>query len=105
VGDHLKVDLGSLRETGAALHQIKQALQRAEDDVRSDQGVLGSGELADAMHDFASNWKIHREKLISSVEAHEKMAIECADAYEQVDRQLADALREAGSATPTGGHP
>ncbi len=104
MGNHLKVDLGSLRETGAALREIKEALQRAADAARSDKGVVGSGELAHLLDDFVSNWEIHRSKLISSVEAHEKMAVECADAYEQVDRQLADALREAGGATPAGGH-
>lgn len=105
VGDHLKIDLGLLRATGAGLGQIKDALQHAEA-TRPGIEVLGSGELAGAMAEFVDNWRIHRSKLVSSIEAHQKMAIESAEAYENTDTELAKELTTHGSrsgAPPGGG--
>ena len=85
MGDHLTIDLGLIRSTGV--------------------GMLGSGELAGAMDDFVDNWKIHRDKLVASVEAHPKMATDSAEAYESTDTGLAKELSEQNSAggAPPGG--
>jgi len=102
VGDHLKVDLGLIRATGAGLGRIMDALQQAEG-TQPGVGVLGSGELADAMDEFVDNWKIHRNKLVASVEAHQKMALDSAEAYENTDEGLARELtapRSSGAASP-----
>ncbi|MDQ3990666.1 MAG: hypothetical protein M3228_15280 [Actinomycetota bacterium] len=102
VGDHLKIDLGLIRATGAGLGRIKDALHQAEA-TQPGVGVLGSGELAGAMDEFVDNWKIHRKKLVASVEAHQKMAVDSAEAYEDTDEGLAKELTEprpAGGASP-----
>ncbi len=99
MGDHLKIDLWLLRATGAGLGQIKDALQHAEVSKPGVE-VLGSGELAGAMDEFVDNWKIHRGRLVSSIEAHQKMAIESAEAYESTDAGLAKELTKQG---PSGG--
>lgn len=96
MGDHLTIDLALLRATGAGLGQIKDALQSAES-TKPGAEVLGSGELASAMDDFVDNWKIHRKKLVSAVEAHQKMAIDSAEAYEDTDQGLAKELTKHGS--------
>lgn len=96
VGDHLKIDLGLIRATGAGLGHIKDALRHAEA-TRPGADVLGSGELAAVMGEFVDNWKIHRDKLISAVDAHQKMAIDSAEAYENTDSELAKALTRHGS--------
>jgi hypothetical protein len=78
------------------------ALQQAEG-TQPGVGVLGSGELADAMDEFVDNWKIHRNKLVASVEAHQKMALDSAEAYENTDEGLARELtapRSSGAASP-----
>ena len=104
MGDHLEIDLALLRATGAGLGQIKDALQHAEA-TRPGVEVLGSGELASAMDEFVDNWKIHRNRLVSSIEAHQKMAIESAEAYESTDTELAKELTKHGSPSgaPLGG--
>lgn len=102
MGDHLKIDLGLLRATGAGLGQIKDVLQQAEA-AKPGVEVLGSGELAGAMDEFVDNWKIHRDKLVSSIEAHQKMAVESAEAYENTDTELAKELTTHGS--PSGAPP
>ena len=102
MGDHLKVDLGLIRATGAGLVRIIDALQRAEA-TQPGVGVLGSGELAGAVEEFVDNWKIHRNKLVASVEAHQKMALDSAEAYENTDEGLARELtapRSSGAASP-----
>ena len=93
-----------LRATGAGLGRIKDALQHAEAD-KPGVGILGSRYLAEAMDDFVDNWKIHRNKLVSAVEAHQKMAIESAEAYENTDKGLAKELTKHGSSggAPPGG--
>ncbi len=48
------------------------------------------------MDDFVDNWKIHRGKLVASVEAHQKMALDSADAYEDTDEGLAKELTHPG---------
>jgi hypothetical protein len=47
VGDHLRIDLGLIRATGAELGQIRDALQHAEA-ANPGAGVLGVGGLAEA---------------------------------------------------------
>ncbi len=85
MGDHLTIDLGLIRSTGV--------------------GMLGSGELVGAMDDFVDNWKIHRDKLVASVEAHQKMTTDSAEAYESTDTGLAKELTKQSSAggAPPGG--
>lgn len=98
VGDHLKVDLALLRATGVGLGQIKVALQHAEA-TKPGVGVLGSGELSDAIDEFVDNWRIRRDKLVAAVEAHQKMATDSAEAYESTDTGLANELTKHGSAS------
>ena len=93
MGDHLKVDVALIRATAEGLGQIKNALEHA-DGRKPGREVLGSGELSQAMDEFVDNWKIHRGKLVSAVEAHQKMATESADAYEHTDTELAKELTE-----------
>lgn len=98
-----------IRATADGLGQIKQALQDAHASNPGEE-VLGHGGLAHAMHNFVNNWKIHRGKLSSAVEAHQQMASQSADAYEQTDNELAKDLTKHSSSgtgstptTPAGG--
>jgi len=102
LGDHLTIDLALIRSTGVGLGRIRDALQHAEA-TQSGVGVLGSGELAGAVDDFVDNWKIHRDKLVASVEAHQKMTTDSAEAYENTDEGLAKELtkpRSSGGVSP-----
>jgi len=58
--------------------------------------------LAGAVDDFVDNWKIHRDKLVASVEAHQKMTTDSAEAYESTDTGLA---KELTKQSPAGGAP
>ncbi len=96
MGDHLKVDLALIRATGEGLGRIKNALQHA-DASKPGHEILGSDKLSDAMDHFVDNWKIHRRKLVESVESHQQMALASADAYEHTDTELTRELTEHSS--------
>jgi hypothetical protein len=49
------------------------------------------------MDAFEDNWKIHRGKLVSAVEAHQQMAAQSADAYQHTDSELAHELTKHSS--------
>jgi hypothetical protein len=102
VGSHLKVDLDLLEDTADALEQLRAEFADASQIADDYRGVLGSGEVADAVDDFVGNWRRHREKLINSIESLETMAEDSARTYREVDSELADSVQPPGGA-PAGG--
>jgi N-acetylglucosamine-6-phosphate deacetylase len=92
VATHVKVDPDLLDQVAGQLGEIASALRSADARAREDRGVLGHGGLASAMAEFVGNWRVHRERLLSSVEAHQKMASHSADAYRRLDDQLGSLL-------------
>jgi hypothetical protein len=102
VADHLKVDLDELTSTGGKLRALSEDFELAgglSDDVSP---ALGHGGLADAVHDFATNWKYHRQKLGAVLEAVAQMATESATTYRETDDQLAEKLRNSQRETTSG---
>jgi hypothetical protein len=92
VGDHLRVDLGLLQETASALGQLKSEFEHSGD-IADDQGAsVGAGDLRDALHDFATNWKAHRNGIVGGINAVSQMAQSGHDGYIEVDEKLAKAL-------------
>jgi hypothetical protein len=96
LGDHLKVDVALIRTTAQRLGAIKDALQHP-DASKPGREVLGSDDLSRAMDEFVGNWEVHRDKLVSALEAHQQMAAASADAYEHTDSELATALTQHSS--------
>jgi hypothetical protein len=96
LSDHLKVDVALIRATADGLGRIRDVLAGAEASKPGAE-VLGLGGISHAMDEFVDNWKIHRGKLVSAVEAHQKMAAESADAYEHTDTELAKELTKHSS--------
>jgi hypothetical protein len=92
VGDHLKVDLALLQETASALDHLKSEFEHSGDIVDDHGGAVGSDELRDALHDFATNWKAHRNGITGGIDAVSKMAHSGHDGYIEVDEKLARSL-------------
>jgi hypothetical protein len=97
VGDHLKVDLALLDETAEALDHLRAEFANASQIADSYRGVLGSGEIADAVDSFVDNWRRHREKLINKIESLRTMAADSAKTYREVDNELASSLEPQGT--------
>ncbi|MFL6111297.1 MAG: hypothetical protein ACJ786_08085 [Catenulispora sp.] len=57
---------------------------------------MGSGRMADTLHEFATNWDVHKKKLQSELEALQSAADKGAKAWNGVDADLAKALMDAG---------
>jgi hypothetical protein len=92
MADHLRVDLPTLQRTADALGAVSGALRTTDDPAGRDRDVLGHPALVGAMEDFTGNWRIHREQLISSVDAHEKMVRAAVQGHQELDRGLAQSI-------------
>ena len=60
----------------------------SQDVADGDAWAIGSGELAHALHDFGSNWKIHRDKLLDAMDSLAKAATDSAAYFRDTDTQL-----------------
>jgi phage-related minor tail protein len=96
MASHLKVDLGALGQVAGELGVLRQQFDSAVDIAGSYGSAVGSRDVVDALDHFATNWKRHREKLASSMDAIASMAQQGHDTYQQVDDQLADSLQTDG---------
>lgn len=94
MGDRLKADIGRIRETANAVAGINEAFNDTESLVSSYGDEVGNDTLADKLHEFATNWKIHRERLSEDLKKFSDWANQAADGYEQADRDLAEVLTE-----------
>ncbi|MEC3995979.1 hypothetical protein VSR01_21630 [Actinacidiphila sp. DG2A-62] len=88
----LRVSYETLEESSRHL----KAIQRELDDTKHHQAdikdSLGSGDMAHAMHDFASNWDYHRHKLLDKIQAMGEMTEKTLEAFKDVDKKLKDGL-------------
>jgi hypothetical protein len=92
---HIHVSTKDLSDMGSQLARLKEEFENASDIVDGFRGYMGSGELADKMDSFATNWKIHREDLCKAIEGLGKTAEGAAQLYDGVDAHLAAALEKS----------
>lgn len=81
----------------ALLQSIQSTMNRLKGEFEGIDAVQhsadwGDGGIAGAMGSFASNWHIHREKMLGSMEAMAKNAGECMEQTRNLDGQLAHGL-------------
>ena len=92
----LKVSYDKLEESAKNLEAVKGELDDTSAHQKDIKGILGSGDIAHAMDDFANNWSYHRDTLKSKVE---ELGTMCEEAYKQftgTDSGLASDLRSSG---------
>jgi hypothetical protein len=92
----LVVDLGLLEQTAGSLSMLIEEFSNASKIVGSAQGSVAEPILVTALEDFANDWSVHRQDLLSSMETVYKMATESRKAYIATDDRLAQDLRESG---------
>jgi hypothetical protein len=97
----LVVDLGLLESTAGALSMLMEEFNNASQIVDDYQGDIGDPKLISALQDFASNWKVHRQTLLSSMNSVYKMATQSHQAYLSTDDRLARDIKSDTTA-PTG---
>jgi hypothetical protein len=94
MGDRLKADIGRIRDAADAVAGINDAFSSTESLVSSYGDEVGNETLADKLHEFATNWKVHRERLSEDLQKFSDWARQAADGYEQTDDDLAAVLTE-----------
>jgi hypothetical protein len=94
-GDHLRVDLGQLEECASALARLRSEFDHARDIADDAGAAVGNGHLRGALHDFATNWKYHRQQLGESITAITEMTENARRSYTDVDQKLATSLENA----------
>jgi len=91
----LVVDLGLLEQTAGSLSMLIEEFGNASKIVSFAQGSVAEPILVTALEDFANDWSVHRQDLLSSMETVYKMATESRKAYIATDDRLARDLRES----------
>jgi len=92
----LVVNLSLLDSTAGALSMLIEEFQNASQIVKGSQSQIGDQTLINALDDFAGDWEVHRQDLLSSMEAVYQMATKSHKAYIDTDDKLARELRKQG---------
>lgn len=100
VSGQLRVDLGALDRTAHSLAALRAEFANAGHIVTDAERAIGAKPMIDALEDFSTNWKLHREKLLSAMDAVQAMAAQSAATYRQVDDELTRALTDASAGPP-----
>jgi len=91
-GCDFKVDTEVLRNTGAQLMDIVDALKGAKDDAATLAGHVGHGGLAARVRDFADNWQSRRQEMLETIGSLGEVSEGVGIAFEEWDSELARAI-------------
>jgi hypothetical protein len=103
LGGYIKVDIPLMRQTGQHLGEISATLKRAKADSGGVVAAMAQPDLARAMKDFESNWRIHRDQLIEQIDGHQQVVVGAANSYHELDSGQAHALDGPASCGPPAG--
>ncbi|HLH59690.1 MAG TPA: hypothetical protein VKV33_11125 [Streptosporangiaceae bacterium] len=93
MGGRLKADLTRIAQVSRQVGQIAREFRQATTLVAGYEPALGSPELAGTLHAFATDWSIHRERLLADLGKESSLAATAVRSYHGTDEQLAAALR------------
>ena len=96
MAERLRVDITALENAAGRLGRLRTEFAEAGQIADVGISVAGTKGLADALDEFADNWKVHRGKLIENLDTVVSMATDSAATYREVDECLAAELVEAG---------
>jgi Family of unknown function (DUF6507) len=91
----LKVDLSLLESTAGSLGMLTEEFKNAKTIVEGYDSAVGSHTVTDALHNFAGNWKVHRDDLLKKMDAVYQMATKSHEAYVNADDKLAQDITKA----------
>ena len=97
MADHIKIDTSMLADMATNLKSLHDDFAGSSDLADHYSGSMGSKEVADAMHNFATDWKKKREELTGNLDTLAKAADSASRTWDGVDRDLAKALTDDGS--------
>jgi hypothetical protein len=95
VGEHLKVDLAMLASTAGELRDLVSKFNGTARFGDGSSGAVAHPRVIDALDEFASNWRRHREKLTKHLDAVAQMATDSEQTYRETDDELARTIEDA----------
>jgi hypothetical protein len=90
----LKADLIRIAQVSRQVERIGSEFSQATTLAGGYELALGSAELAGALHSFATDWSIHRARLLADLKQESKLADTAVKSYRGTDEDLAAALRK-----------
>lgn len=100
----LKVDYDQLTASWDALHRLRDEFDGATKLADQTEGIWGNGHVSDAIHDFASNWKLHKEKLVAKMQKVEDATAGCVETFQKADSKIAAGVQvHSGGQAHSGG--
>jgi hypothetical protein len=97
MADHIKIDTGLLRDMGSQLGRLRDEFTHSTDITGAAKGEMGSGDVADALNNFASDWSTKRDELTKGLDTLAKTATQTAEHWDGLDNDLAKAIENAFS--------
>jgi hypothetical protein len=92
----LVVDYNLLESTAGSLNLLMGEFKNASKIVTSYQSSIGDPDLVGALDEFASDWQVHRDQLLSSMQSVYDMATKSHKAFVEADDKLAQDIRKGG---------
>jgi hypothetical protein len=102
MADHIKINTGTLREMGGQLGRLRDEFNHSTDITGAASGEMGSGDVAGALNNFASDWSKKRDTLTKSLDTLSKTATQSAETWDGLDSHLAQAIEKAFSSNQGG---
>lgn len=93
--DHVNIDTKMLADMGTQLGRLRDDFNNATGNVDGFSGDMGSGDVANAMHDFASDWSKKKGEMVNQLDTLSKCATGAAQTWDGLDKNLADAMHKA----------
>lgn len=103
MGGHLRADLTRIGQVARQVERIADEFRQATTLAEGYEPTLGSAEVASALHSFATDWAIHRARLLGDLEQESKLANTAVRSYHGTDDELAAALRRQEQQESGGG--
>ena len=95
----LDVDIEALEQLAPRLRAVRMQLDHLGQNLAAFEGAVGSRRLNRRLAELAGNWKHHRERLGTELEAVAAMVAGAAATYRQQEAEIAAALNTAVSPT------
>jgi hypothetical protein len=95
MADHIKINTGMLRDMGSQLGRLRDEFSHSTDITGAAKGEMGSGDVADALNNFASDWSTKRDELTKNLDTLAKTATQSAEHWDGLDGSLAQAVEKA----------
>ncbi len=93
MSDDLDITVDEVRELGSKLRLVATEFENSEDIASDYADEVSHDDLAHELEQFAENWRIHRNKLMESLQSFVEKAEQSADGYDGVEEELVRALQ------------